>query len=87
MDAQGLFGSGAAPDAASAPDGRRTKLFGYDSVAAQLLEPYGTSALGGMTLPDLWKATQQGNRKAAYIIATYAQMVPAMPGTSVPASV
>ena len=66
MDAQGLFGSGAAPDAASAPDGRRTKLFGYDSVAAQLLEPYGTSALGGMTLPDLWKATQQGNRKAAY---------------------
>ena len=69
MDAQGLFGSGAAgaaPDAASAADGRRTKLFGYDSVAAQLLEPYGKSALGDMELPELWDATKKGNRKAAY---------------------
>ena len=69
MDAQGLFGSGAATaatEANSAADGRRTKLFGYDSVAAQLLEPYGASAIGDMSLKDLWEATAKGNRKAAY---------------------
>ena len=45
---------------------RRTKLFGYDSVAVQMLEPYGEGALDGMTLREIWKGTVKGNKKCAY---------------------
>jgi len=53
--------------AAAAPTTeRRTKLYPYDSVAAQLLEPFGESALDSMSLQQLWKAASDGNKKASY---------------------
>ena len=48
------------------PAERRTKLFGYDSVALQMLEPYGEGALDGMSLREIWKGTAKGNKKCAY---------------------
>ena len=51
-----------APKAAA----RRVKLYGWDSVAAQLLEPFGESALDKLSLQELWKAASEGNKKTAY---------------------
>ena len=45
---------------------RRTKLFPYDSVAAQLLEPHGTSSVDKMSLAELWASTAKGNKRAMY---------------------
>ena len=45
---------------------RRVKLFSWDSVAAQLLVPFGESTLDTPSLQQLWKATSEGNKKAAY---------------------
>jgi len=45
---------------------RRIKLFPYDSVAAQLLEPHGASPVDQMTLADLWASTSKGNKRAMY---------------------
>ena len=66
--AQGLFDEqddvkAAAPESIAA---RRTKLFPWDSVASQLFEPHGESALDGMSLEQVWSAACKGNKKAAY---------------------
>eukprot|EP00439_Symbiodinium_sp_Y106_P043254 s1293_g5.t1 len=45
---------------------RRVKLYSYDSVAAQMLEPFGECALDGMTLEQIWKGTAKGNKRFAY---------------------
>ncbi|CAE7263053.1 unnamed protein product [Symbiodinium sp. CCMP2592] len=45
---------------------RRVKLYSWDSVAAQLLEPFGECALDNLSLAELWKAASEGNRKTAY---------------------
>ncbi|CAE7206666.1 unnamed protein product [Symbiodinium sp. CCMP2592] len=66
-DATGLFG-GDAPEVEvqTAAKERRVKLYGYDSVASQMLEPYGESALDNMSLEQLWKATTKGSKRTAY---------------------
>ena len=46
--------------------GRRTKLFPWDSVASQLFEPHGESALDKLSLQDVWVAAAKGNKKAMY---------------------
>ena len=61
-----LFGADAMPAEAPQQEERRTKLYGYDAVAAQMLEPYGESPLDQMSLEQLWKGTAKGNRKTAY---------------------
>ena len=73
-DAAGLFGC--FPAAAGAPSAgaethdaagtRRTKLFPYDSAAAQLLNPYGSSTVSTLTPQALWSAVKKGNKKAAF---------------------
>ena len=45
---------------------RRVKLFSYDAVAAQLLQPFGESTVDTLSLQQLWKATSDGNKQAAY---------------------
>ena len=45
---------------------RRVKLFSYDAVAAQLLQPFGESNFDTLSLQQLWKATSDGNKQAAY---------------------
>ena len=45
---------------------RRVKLFSYDAVAAQLLQPFGESNVDTLSLQQLWKATSDGNKQAAY---------------------
>ena len=45
---------------------RRVKLYSYDSVASQMLEPFGECALDGMTLEQIWKGTTKGNKRSAY---------------------
>ena len=45
---------------------RRVKLYSWDAVAAQLLEPFGESSLDSLSLQQLWKAASEGNKKAAY---------------------
>ena len=64
----GLFESAApAPAAAANPvEARRTKLYPWDSVASQMFEPYGVSALDSLSLKELWDGTVRGNRKACY---------------------
>ena len=66
--ADGLFAE--APAAAAVPadqtTGRRTKLFPWDPVAAQLFEPHGESALDTVTLKQMWEAAAKGNKRAAY---------------------
>ena len=66
----GLFDNtdGGAPPAAATEQvaGRRTKLFPWDSVATQLFEPHGESALDAMSLKQIWEAAMKGNKKAAY---------------------
>ena len=51
---------------AEQPSSRRTKLFPWDSVASQLFEPYGESALDQLSLQDVWTAANKGNKKALY---------------------
>ncbi|CAE7257245.1 USP17L21, partial [Symbiodinium natans] len=46
--------------------GRRVKLYPWDSVASQLFEPYGESALDTLSLQDVWVAASKGNKKAMY---------------------
>ena len=65
----GLFDNtdgGAPPAATDQVAGRRTKLFPWDSVATQLFEPHGESALDAMSLKQIWEAAMKGNKKAAY---------------------
>ena len=69
---EGLFGSSSCGDAAPTqpkPEEkkRRVKLFPWDSVATQLLEPFGESSFDTMSLDKLWTAAARGNRSAAYI--------------------
>ena len=61
-----LFGADALPAEAPQQEERRTKLYGYDAVAAQMLEPHGESPLDKMSLEQLWKGTAKGNGKTAY---------------------
>ncbi|CAE7485922.1 unnamed protein product [Symbiodinium sp. CCMP2592] len=61
----GLFGEAAAP-AAPKEEERRTKLYGYDSVASQMLEPYGEGALDTLSLEQIWQGTVKGNKRTAY---------------------
>ena len=56
----------AAPAPSESAGPRRTKLFPWDSVAAQLLEPYGESALDSMSLKQVYDAASRGNKTAAY---------------------
>ena len=67
-DAAGLFDAApaSAPPGAAPVSGRRTQLYGYDSAAAQLLDPYGPSVVTDMELPKLWAAAAAGSRKAAF---------------------
>ena len=62
----GLFQADAAPQQETQQEERRTKLYGYDSVALQMLEPYGEGAIDNMSLSEIWKGTAKGNRKCAY---------------------
>ncbi|CAE7364503.1 unnamed protein product [Symbiodinium sp. CCMP2592] len=71
--ADGLFGNSAAFGENSKEEQteqpashRRTKLYPWDSVAAQLLEPYGCSTLDSMNLKQVYEATARGNKSAAY---------------------
>ena len=67
---EGLFDSArAAPEEAATPQEKkpkRTKLFSYDSVAAQVLEPFGSNNFDDMSLEAIWKSTLAGNSKTAY---------------------
>ncbi|CAE7271097.1 unnamed protein product [Symbiodinium sp. CCMP2592] len=45
---------------------RRTKLYSYDAVAAQMLEPYGESSLDSLNLEQIWKGTAKGNKSTTY---------------------
>ena len=45
---------------------KRNKLYPYDSVASQLFDPWGRSAITRATLPDLWKAAIAGTKKVEY---------------------
>ncbi|CAE7648585.1 unnamed protein product [Symbiodinium sp. CCMP2592] len=45
---------------------RRVKLFSYDSVAAQMLEPYGENGLDSLTLQQVWAGTSKGNKSCVY---------------------
>ena len=63
--ADGLFGAGEQAETVKKAE-RRVKLCPWDSVAAQLLEPYGESAFDSLTLDKLWSAASRGNRKARY---------------------
>ena len=68
---EGLFGSSSFGDVAPTqpkPEEkkRRVKLFPWDSVATQLLEPFGESSFDTMSLDKLWTAAARGNRSAAY---------------------
>ncbi|CAE7369786.1 unnamed protein product, partial [Symbiodinium sp. CCMP2456] len=64
--AEGLFERAALAADAAAPKNKRIKLYKWDSVAAQLLEPYGESVLDTMSLKQVWQATTDGNKQAAY---------------------
>ena len=67
----GLFD--AEPSATAATDAapgrkeeRRNKLYPWDYVAAQLLEPYGESCIDSLGLDKLWEAAARGNKKCEY---------------------
>ena len=75
-DNEGLFGEAAQAAAATVAgdtkrqkgiDGERVvKLRPWDTVAAQLLNPYGPSTMNDMSLEGLWKASSEGSKKAAF---------------------
>ena len=56
----------AAPAGKSGEQKRRTKLYPWDSVASQLLNPYGKSVLDDVSCKALWKSVQRGSQKAAF---------------------
>ena len=64
----GLFGASAPQEAEAtlAAGARRAKLYPWDSVAAQVLEPHGSSSFDSMSLQQVWQAASRGNKKAAY---------------------
>ncbi|CAE7374074.1 unnamed protein product [Symbiodinium sp. CCMP2592] len=64
----GGFGGGAeeVPKKEMPKKERRVKLFPWDSVATQMLEPYGESSFDSMSLDALWAATAKGNKSAEY---------------------
>ncbi|CAE7902598.1 unnamed protein product, partial [Symbiodinium necroappetens] len=64
--AHDLFDAAPEPETPTPKQDRRVKLYPWDSVAAQLLEPFGESALDTLSLQQLWKAASEGNKKAAY---------------------
>ena len=45
---------------------RRVRLYPWDSVASQLFEPHGVSALDGLSNKELWESASRGNKKACY---------------------
>ena len=65
---EGLLGDAVAEVAADSKSAekRRVKLFPWDSVATQLLEPYGESSFETLSLEKLYAATAKGNKGAAY---------------------
>ena len=65
---EGLLGDALAEVAADSKSAekRRVKLFPWDSVATQLLEPYGESSFDTLSLEKLYAATAKGNKGAAY---------------------
>ena len=66
-DARGLFGDAIPAGAEAAKTaGKRTKLYGYDSVAAQMFDPYGDSMVSSASLQDLWNATSGGGNKVEF---------------------
>jgi hypothetical protein len=71
-DAAGLFTASARAssptmqrkEAAAGP--RRTKLYTYDSVAAQVFNPYGSSVFTKLSPKEIWTAAAAGNKKAKF---------------------
>lgn len=68
-DARGLFGAetaSQAPSAAADGSGRRKKLYFYDSVASQMLNPCGESNFTRESTEAVWRAAAQGTKKVAF---------------------
>ena len=70
-DTSGLFDAGAVAAGPGASGGatanaRRVKLYSYDAMAAQALNPHGASAFTDQTTDKVWEAAARGNRKAAF---------------------
>ena len=69
-DAAGLFAAPSSPTATQAgsvaPQGRREKLYWYDSVASQMLNPYGESAFTEQSTEVVWRAAAQGSKRVAF---------------------
>ena len=70
-DASGLFSNSAAPGSPTpgssvGPASRREKLYWYDSVACQMLNPYGDSAFTDQSTEAVWRAAAQGNKRVAF---------------------
>lgn len=69
-DSRGLFSAGPASQAPSSvagePSGRRTKLYFYDSVASQMLNPWGESNFTQESTEAVWRAAAQGTKKVAF---------------------
>eukprot|EP00971_Amphidinium_carterae_P013658 269096-Amphidinium_carterae.1 len=69
--AGGLFSTAAptSPTVAAAVDKsveRRARLYPYDSVASQMLEPYSSSFSDTMSLQEVWKGSSSGSKKTKY---------------------
>ena len=60
---------------------RRVKLFSYDAVAAQLLQPFGESTVDTLSLQQLWRPQATATSRLR-IIVTSAQTKTRTPGTS-----
>ena len=70
-DHRGLFAPVAAPSsptAASTAAGqaRRVKLYWYDAVAAQVLNPYGETNFTEQSTETVWRAASKGSKKVAF---------------------
>ena len=69
-DASGLF-SQPAPSSPRASTvvgeaGRREKLYWYDSVASQVLNPYGATNFSDQTTETVWRAASKGSKRVAF---------------------
>ena len=51
---------------ATRKEDRRGKLYPLDSMAMQLLEPYGDSVVDSLSMPKLWESVSKVNNKAKY---------------------
>ena len=65
-EAAGFGGGSGKRQRTSGTGERRTSLKKYDTVAAQLLNPYGPSPLESMSLEELWKGAASGSKAAFF---------------------